>query len=112
MDVRRQHHVVELLREHGRGEERDRPQRFFAGIGEVVPHRRRQNENAARPDLMLAAVFQAKLASAGEDVLGLLGRIRMPAEPPAGLDLVDNGRGRGRSVAAIGGKRAATAASL
>ncbi len=59
MDVRGQHHVVELLGEHGRREECDRPQGLFAGVGEVVPQRGREDENAARPDLMLAAVFQA-----------------------------------------------------
>src|SRR5262249_22935320 len=72
VDVRRQHHIVELLGEHGGREERDRPQRFFAGIGEVVPHRRGQHEDAAPPDLVLAAGFPAKLAPARHDVFGPL----------------------------------------
>jgi hypothetical protein len=106
MDVRGQHHVVELLGEHGRREERDRPQGLLAGIGEVVAHRGREDENAAGPDLVLGAVFQPQLAGASEDVLRLLGGVGVPAEPSAGLDLVDDGRGRRRPVSAIGGERA------
>jgi hypothetical protein len=37
MDIRRQHHVVELLGEHGRREEGDRPQSLLAGIDKIVP---------------------------------------------------------------------------
>ena len=106
MHVRGQHHVIELLDKHGRGEERHRPQGLLARVGEVVSQRRRQDENAARPDLVLAAVFQAKFAGAREDILRLLGRIGMPAEAAARLDLIDDGRGRGRSVPAISRERA------
>lgn len=67
MDVRGQHHVVELLGEHGRREERDRPQRLLASVGKIMPQRGRQDENAARPDLMLGAVFEPQFAGAGED---------------------------------------------
>ena len=55
--LRRQHHVVEGLREHRRGEERDSAQRLLAGVREIVPQRRRQHEHAARPDLVDRAVF-------------------------------------------------------
>src|SRR5262245_36664321 len=65
-----------------------------------------RDENAAGPDFVLGAVFQPQLAGPSEDVLGLLGGIGVPAEPSAGLDLVDDGRGRRRPVSAIGGERA------
>ena len=54
---------------------------------------------------MLGAIFQAQLTGAGENVLCFLGGVGVPAEPPAGLDLVDDGRGFGRPMAALGGKR-------
>ena len=97
---RRQHHVVEVLREHRRREERHRPQLVGAYVGEVVPHVRRQHEHAARPD-RIVAVLGLQLALAGDDVLRLLGGVGVPAELPAGLDLVDDGRGLARPVAAI-----------
>jgi hypothetical protein len=43
MNAGRQHHIVELLGEHGRGEEGDRPQGFLARVGEVMTHRCREN---------------------------------------------------------------------
>ena len=43
-------------------------QRLLARIREVVPHGGRQDEHTARPDSMLAAIFQVKFAGAGEDV--------------------------------------------
>src|SRR5262249_52212219 len=42
-----------------------------------------------------------QLALAGDDVLGLLGGVGVPAELAARLDLVDDGRGLARAVAAI-----------
>src|SRR5712691_4020347 len=70
--LRRQHHVVEILREHRRGEERNRPQGLVASVGEVVPHRGRKNEHAAGPD-RIVAVLGAQLALARDDVLRFLG---------------------------------------
>ena len=52
------------------------------------------------------AVFQIELADAGNDVLGLLGGVGVPAEPLAGLNVVDDDRGRGRAMFAIVGKGA------
>ena len=60
MNIRRQHHVVELLREHGRRKERDRPQCLLAGIGEVVPDRGGNDKHAAGADRVLGTVFQAR----------------------------------------------------
>src|SRR5262245_36847144 len=45
--LRRQHHLVKVLREHRRGEELDRAQRFLADILKIVAHRRRQHLHAA-----------------------------------------------------------------
>ena len=86
MHVRRQHRIVEGLREHGRREERDRSQRLPARIDEIMPHRRWQDENASRPNLMVASVFQTQLSRAGDNILGLLGRVRVPAKTMAGLN--------------------------
>jgi hypothetical protein len=48
--LRRQHHVIELLREHRRREEGDRPQRVLADIGEVVMNAGRQHKDAWSQD--------------------------------------------------------------
>ena len=50
VSLRRHHHLVEVLREHGRSKEGGGAQRFLAGILDVVAHRRRQHEHAARSD--------------------------------------------------------------
>jgi len=67
-------------------------QSLLAGVGEVMPDRRWNDEHAAGTDRVLAAVFQPQLAAAGKDVLRLLGRVGVPAEPAARLDLVDDRR--------------------
>lgn len=109
VDVRRQHHVVELLREHGRREESDCSQGLLAGIGEIMPHWRRKHEHAARPDRMFAAILKTQLTGAGQDILRLFGGIGVPAQATARLDFIDNGRRRGRPMSAVGGKRAGPA---
>ena len=81
MNIRRQHHVVELLREHGCREERDRPQRLLAGIGEVMPDRGGNDKHAAGADRVLGTVFQAQLARSREDVRRLAVAMETPAGP-------------------------------
>jgi hypothetical protein len=78
---------VEIAEEHRRGEEGDGAQRLLAGVLEVVSHRRRQDEDAARPDRQGGAVFQIELAGAGDDILRLLGGVGVPAEAAAGFGL-------------------------
>jgi hypothetical protein len=92
MDVRGQHHVVELLAEYGRREERDRPQGLFAGIGEVVAHRGREGETLPGPTLCLLAtgvrplgfnafwMRQTPRALSILQELGFLYRRRLPAQ--------------------------------
>ena len=92
MDVRRNHYIVELLSEHGGCEEGDGAQGFRTRIGEVVPHGRRNDENIAGSDLVNGAALHAQFAGAGENILRLLSRIRVPTEPPARFDLIDDGR--------------------
>src|SRR5947208_4940962 len=41
VSLRRQHHVIEVLREHCRCEKCDNSQRFFANVNQVVHYRRR-----------------------------------------------------------------------
>ena len=50
---------------------------------------------------MDAAVLRLQLAGAGDDVLRLLGGVRVPAEMAARLDLVDDGRGLVGALAAV-----------
>ena len=83
MRFRRQHHIVEGLREHRRREEGNGPQGLGAGILEIVPDRRRQDEDASGADGMSGAVFHLELAGAGDDVLRLLGGVGVPAQPLA-----------------------------
>src|SRR5882757_4181240 len=90
----RQHHVVERLGKHRGRKEGHGAQRFRADIGKIVPHRGRKHEHAAGPYLIVA-LFGAQLALAGDDVLGLLGGVGVPAELAARLDLVDDGGGLG-----------------
>ena len=90
MALWRQHHVVEVLREHRRGEEGDRPQFLRADIGEIVPYRRGEDEDAAGSDRVVAA-FRLQLALPGNDVLRLFGGVGVPPELAARLDLVDDG---------------------
>ena len=92
MALRRKHHLVEVLREHSCGEEGDGAERLFAGVLKIVAHRRRQHEDAAGADGMRRSIFEIELAGPGDDILRLLGRVGVPAEPLARLDLVDNGR--------------------
>jgi len=89
---RRQHHVVEVLREHSGSEEGHRPQRLRTDIHEVVPYPCRDDKNAAGTDEMSSTVFQEQLAGAPDDILRLLGGVRVPAEPSTMLDLVDDRR--------------------
>src|SRR6266545_1420148 len=74
-----QHHLIERLGEHRRGEKGDRAQRVGADIGEVMAHVRRYRKHAAGTNDVLAVVH-AQFAGAGDDVLGLFGRVSVPAE--------------------------------
>jgi hypothetical protein len=65
----RQHHVVEILREHHRRKKHDCPQCFITDIDEIVFHRCRDNENAARSNRMLRTIFHVQFATARDDVL-------------------------------------------
>jgi len=95
-----------MLREHWRGKESDRPQCFFASVGEVVPHGRREDEDVAWPDFVDGAVLHAQFTGASKDILRFLGRVRVPAKPPARLDFIDDGGGLRGAMSSIGGKRA------
>jgi hypothetical protein len=87
MALGRQHHLVEILRKHRGGEKGDGAKRLLAGIFEIVPHRCRQDEDAARPNLMRGTVLEVGFALPGDDVLRLIGGVGVPAEPAAWLDL-------------------------
>lgn len=97
----RQHHVVEVLSEHSGREECHCPQRFLADVGEVVLYASRKCEDTARTYHVCGAVLHEELAAAGDDVLGLLRRVGMPAESMTGLDLVHDRRRLRRTVASI-----------
>jgi hypothetical protein len=62
MALRRQHHLIKVSGKHGCGEEGDGAERLLAGVLEVVPHRRRQNEHAAETDRGGRAVLDIELA--------------------------------------------------
>jgi hypothetical protein len=85
--LRRQHHLIEVLGEHRRGEEGHGAQGLLAGVLEIVAQRRRQHKHAARPNLVRRPVFEIKLTLAGDDVLRLFGSVGVPAEAVPGLDL-------------------------
>ena len=106
MGLRRHHYLIEGLREHRRGKKGNRPQRILAGVLQIVTHRRRQDEDAARSDCAGRAVLEIKLAGAGDDVLRFFGSVSVPAEPAAGLDFVDDGGRRRCAVAAEAGEGA------
>jgi hypothetical protein len=76
------------LREH-RGEKGHGAQGLLARVLEVVTHRRRQDEDAARPDRVGRSVLEIELPLPGDDVLRLLGSVGVPAESLTGLDLVN-----------------------
>lgn len=97
--------LTQSLHEHRRCEEGDGAQRLLAGVLEIVAHRRRQDEHAAGSDLMRGPVFEIELAGSGDDILRLLGRVSVPAEPLSRLDLGDDGRRGSRPVSAIDGER-------
>src|SRR6185437_3114357 len=101
MGVRWQHHFIERLREHGRGEESHRAQSVATHIDQVVPHVRRKREDTAGSHRMLA-VFHEQFARAGKNVLRLLGSIGMPTEMLARFYLVNDGRGLRRATPSAG----------
>jgi hypothetical protein len=99
--VERLHNVVEDLREHRGGEEADRPERFRAGVNQVMPNVGRQYEDAAWSDRE-DAVVSVQFPGSRDAVLGLLGLIGVPAEPASRLDLEDNRRRLVRAVSPLG----------
>ena len=90
--IRRKHHIIESLGEHGCCEECDRAEGLISDVEQVVSQRGRQNKNAAWSDLMSRAVFELQLTGSGNDVLRFFGCIGMPPEAASRLNLVDNSR--------------------
>jgi hypothetical protein len=101
----REHHVVERLREHRRGEKGHGPEGFRADIDEIVTQRRREHKDAARAYGMLAAILEQQLTGAGDNVLRFLGGVRVPAEMSAGFDFVNDGGRLRRAVPAVESER-------
>ena len=63
-----------------------------AGVDEVVPYPRGKDKNATGADRVSAPIFHLQLAVSSDDILGLLGRIGVPAKTPSRLDLIDDRR--------------------
>jgi len=94
--LRRHHHVVEVLCEYRSREESDGAQCFLADIDEVVFYRRWNRKNTSRTNAVGAAIFHAQFSGTSNDVLGLFGRVGVPAETMPGLNFIRDGRRCGR----------------
>ena len=88
MALGRQHHIIEVLREHCRREERNRSQRVLSDIGEVVLYWRRDGKNSAGADLVSGTVFHVQFPRAGDNVLRFFSGIGVPTKPFPGLNLI------------------------
>ena len=102
--LRRHHHLIEVLGEHGGGEEGNRTKRLVASVLHVMTHRRRQHEDATGPNRQHRAILEIELARAGNNVLRLFGRVGVPAEALAGLDLLNDDGRRHRTMPTIDGE--------
>ncbi|MGZ8331021.1 MAG: hypothetical protein ACXWVA_08390 [Rhodoplanes sp.] len=79
--------TVEGLGEHRRRKEGDRPQGLLAGIGEIVPDRRRKDKNAARPDRMFAAPSSSRSSPVPERMycVSSVASVCQPSRPPGSI---------------------------